>query len=281
VAATSDPERRGDVVSHAVHPVEVAADSVLLSSYWKRPGAPKGAHLNSLVATWSEPVLFDTGVRADADAWVEAVSSVVGPDDLRWIVITHEDADHVGNLELALEVFPQAIVVASWMIVERLMGSVEIDPRRMRWVVSGESLEVGDRTLVFERPPLLDSPTTRAVLEPTSGLYWGGDFGAAPSPDPWVFASDAPEDDLAASFLQAQRWGSPYLEMVDHAKYHRAIDRFESLGITTWASAHGPVYRGDEVRQMIGLLHQVPDEVAGPQPGQIALDALVASVVDR
>ncbi|MGH9133086.1 MAG: MBL fold metallo-hydrolase, partial [Ilumatobacteraceae bacterium] len=171
-----------------VRPVQITPEAHLIQSFWKAPGAPVGVHINTMVLASRQPVVFDTGVAADRQRWLDAVSSVVDPDDVRWIVLTHDDHDHVGNLEAAVEQFPNATVVASWWTTERLVGSIELDPRRMRWVDSGETLDIGDRTLVFERPPVFDSPTTRAILDPTTGLYWAGDLGAALGPDPVVHA---------------------------------------------------------------------------------------------
>jgi flavorubredoxin len=170
-------------------------------------------------------------------------------------------------------------VVASWWIAERLVGSIELDPRRMRWVGSGESLDIGDRTLFFERPPLFDSPTTRAIFDPSTGLYWGGDLGAALGPEPVVHADEMPADDLAESFVVGHRWNSPWFEMLDERAYQSAVTRVEGLGITTWAGTHGPVYEGDRVRTAVALLRTVTAGAAVPQPGQDALDAIVESML--
>ena len=141
-----------------IRPVQITAEAHLIQSFWKQHGAPVGVHINTMVLASREPVVFDTGVSADRDGWLGAVSSVVDPDDVRWIVLSHDDHDHTGNLEAALEHFPNAIVVASWWMTERLTGSIELDPRRMHWVVSGDTLDIGDRTLVFQRPRSSTAP---------------------------------------------------------------------------------------------------------------------------
>jgi flavorubredoxin len=262
-----------------IRPVQISPDAHLIQSFWKQPGAPVGVHINSMVLASRQPVVFDTGVPADRQGWLDAVTSVVEPDDVAWIVLTHDDHDHVGNLATAVEQFPNATVVASWWITERLTGAVELDPRRMRWVVSGETLDIGDRTLVFERPPLFDSPTTRAVFDPSTGLYWGGDLGAAPGADPIVHADEASADEVAGSFVVAQRWNSPWFEMLDDRAYQAAVSRLDDLGITTWANTHGPVYQGDHITRAIDLLRSVTAAPAVPQPGQADLDAIVASML--
>lgn len=262
-----------------IHPVQITPEAHLIQSFWKAPGAPVGVHINSMVLAGRQPVVFDTGVTADRDGWLAAVTAVVDPEDVRWIVLSHDDPDHTGNLAAAVEQFPNATVVASWWMTERLVGTIELDPRRMRWVVSGDSLDIGDRTLVFQRPPIFDSPTTRAVFDPSTGLFWAGDLGAALGPDPVVHADEMPADELAASFVVAHNWISPWVSMVDDAKYQREVDRIVDLGITTWVQTHGPVYEGAHIDRAIDLLRTVPAADVAPQPGQADLDAIIASML--
>lgn len=262
-----------------IRPVQVTPEAHLIQSFWKHQSAPVGVQMNSMVLASREPVVFDTGVAADRNGWLAAVSSVVEPDDVRWIVLSHDDPDHTGNLATAVEHFPNATVVASWWMTERLVGTIELDPRRLRWVVSGDSLDIGDRTLLFERPPIFDNPTTRAVFDPSTGLFWAGDLGAALGPHPVVHAEEMPDDELAVSFVTAHRWASPWVAMVDDGKYQGEVSRIADLGIKTWVQTHGPVYEGAHIDLAIELLRAVPGSDPVPQPGQVDLDAIVASML--
>ena len=118
-----------------------------------------------------------------------------------------------------------------------------------------------------------------AVFDPSSGLFWAGDLGAALGPDPVVHAEEMPADELAASFVVAHGLISPWIAMVDDTKYQLAVNRIADLGITTWAQTHGPVYEGDYINQAIGLLRTVPTADEPQQPGQAELDAIVASTL--
>lgn len=262
-----------------ITPIQLTPEAHLISSFWKHPDAPVGVAMNTMVLTSSEPVVFDTGVAADRDGWLAAVSSVVEPDDIRWIVLSHDDHDHTGNLVAALDAFPNATAVTNWWLAERLVGTIELDPRRQRWVAHGGTLDIGDRTLVFERPPIFDSPTTRAVFDPTTGVYWGGDIGGAVAPERILFAHDADPAEHAASFIAGHQLLSPWTELVDPPRYQASVDRLASFGIRTWASTHGPVYRGPFVHHALDLLRRVPDAPAPETPGQADLDAIVASML--
>jgi flavorubredoxin len=262
-----------------IRPVQITPEAHVIESFWKAPGAPVGVHINTMVLASREPVVFDTGVAADLDGWLAAVSSVVDPADVRWIVLSHDDQDHVGNLAAAVARFPNATVVASWWMAERLTGSVALDPRRQRWLVSGDTLDIGDRTLAFQRPPIYDSPTTRTVLDTRTGLLWGGDLGGAPTPEPATFADEVATEQLEASFLAAHGWLSPWASSVQNIRYQREVTLLADAGITTWANTHGPVYTGAHVERAIDLLRRVPTSEPVAQPGQAALDEIVASML--
>jgi len=160
-------------------PVVIADDTWLIPTLAADPaGGYVGAH--SAVIRGAEPVVIDTSVLFGRDQWLANVFSIVEPEDVRWIFLSHDDHDHIGNLDAALDLCPNATLVANYAMVGRLFGDVELTLERMRWVNVGEALDVGDRELVVVRPPMFDSPATRGLFDPTTGVFWATDsFGAA------------------------------------------------------------------------------------------------------
>ena len=110
-------------------------------------------------------------------------------------------------------------------MVERHTNCFDFPLDRCRWIMDGESLDVGDRTLQAMRPPVFDSPTTRGLFDPTTGVYWAVDTFATPLPDPKMGIAD-----LDAEFwdfgmaLFALGAVSPWLSMLDPDKYGRYVD---------------------------------------------------------
>jgi len=51
-----------------------------------------------MVITGREPVIVDTGTSSNGTQWLDDVFGIVDPADVRWIVLSHDDADHAGNL---------------------------------------------------------------------------------------------------------------------------------------------------------------------------------------
>ena len=72
-----------------------------------------------MVITGAEPVIVDTGNELSRDEWMEAAFSIVDPADVRWIFLSHDDHDHIGNLTAVLDACPKATLVTNWFTVER------------------------------------------------------------------------------------------------------------------------------------------------------------------
>ena len=232
--------------------------------------------MNSMVITGSEPVIVDTGNELSRDQWLEAAFSLVDPADVRWVFLSHDDHDHVGNLFPVLDPCPQATLVTNWFTVERLQRALALPRRRMRWVTPGETFDVGDRSLVAHVPPLWDSPTTRGLFDPKTGVYWAVDTFACLLPGHLSEMDDAPEDLWRESLLYTASVLAPWHKLLDPAKFERHVDGVAALGMTTVASAHAAVLRGERLQEAFRLVRQVASMDPVPLPGQADLDAILA-----
>ncbi len=145
-----------------VSPTRIAADTFVIHQVQPALGQPLFVYLNSMVIRGREPVIVDTGTPANRDQWLKDVFSLVEPNDVRWVFLSHDDVDHSGNLDEVMTACPNAQLVCSWAMVERHTNCFDFPLERCRWVMHEESFDVGDRTLHAVRPPIYDSPTTRA-----------------------------------------------------------------------------------------------------------------------
>lgn len=262
-------------------PLEVARDTFVIRSAQPALGAPMSVSLNSLVIRAAEPVIVDTGPPSNREAWLDDVFALVDPADVRWIFISHDDIDHVGNLAEAMERCPNATVVMSWAATERTACEIAIPIDRLRWVDDGGSLDVGDRVLRAVRPPVYDSPTTRGLFDPTTGVYWASDAFATPMPaEPVDRVEDLPlpmwHDGMAMFHHHAL---APWLSLVDEQRYAHAVERLRSLDPAVIVGAHTPVISGPAVTTAMGMLARLPETVPPPHPDQAMLDAALAGAV--
>jgi flavorubredoxin len=252
----------------------IAADTWLIPNL--APAGP-GLYLpvNSMVICGREPVIVDTGAPVHREQWLDKAFSVVEPEDVRWIFLSHDDGDHTGALFDVLERCPKARLVTNWFAVERLaIEKPGLPLSRMRWIEPGGSLDVGDRVLQLFRPPIFDGPTTRGLFDPKSGAMWIVDSFACLTPG--SLDADELTPETLAMMPALNSAVSPWHAWLDRAAYGRHVDAVEAFGATTVASAHGPVLRGERLDDAFDRLRGLAGAPIIPTPGQDLLDALIA-----
>jgi flavorubredoxin len=265
-------------VAH-IAPLEIAPETFVIHDSYCPPGAPAAVHMNAMLIRGAEPVVVDTGTPLNRARYLDDLFSLVDPDDVRWVFISHDDVDHYGNLHEVMAACPNATLVASWFLCDRVaVDRLDVPPFRWRWLNDGETLDVGDRALAAIRPPLYDSPTTRGLFDPTTGVYWASDCYATPVPSPTAFVDELDPDAWAAGFDMFQTWNSPWVSMVDAGRFAAACSAIERLGITTIATCHSPTIGASQVDRAFELLRSVPTATVLPQPDQFVLDQIVAGI---
>lgn len=260
-------------------PTEVAPETFLIHDHQGEGEAPVSVALNSLVIRATEPVVIDTGMADNREQYLADVFSLVEPDDIRWVFISHDDVDHTGNLNALMAAAPNATAVLDWFMTERMGRSLEVPPTRQRWLRDGDGLDVGDRVLRAVRPPVFDSPTTRGVYDPTTGFYWASDSFATPMPEPVRDVAELDQSVWADGINTFDRYVSPWLELVDDGRFQATVDRIAALAPTAMAGCHTPVIAGRKyVDAAIAATRRSPTAVIEPQPDQSVLEQIQAVV---
>lgn len=261
----------------ATQPHLIAPDTFLIPNL-----APAGDGLylpvNSMVIRGREPVIVDTGAPLHRAPWLEKVFSVVEPEDVRWIFLSHDDGDHTGSLLDVLERCPNATLVTNFFSVERLaLEKPALPLQRMRWLEPGDRLDVGDRVLRLFRPPIFDGPTTRGLFDPKTAAMWIVDSFACLTPG--SLDADDLSDTQLAQMSAMNSAVSPWHAWLDRAAYGRHVDSVEACAARTVASAHGPVLRGRRLDDAFDRLRGLAGTAIIPLPGQELLDQLIATTL--
>ena len=262
-----------------IEPLSVADETFVIRYVQEALGQPLFIYLNSLVIRSKEPVIVDTGAPANRRQWLEDVFSLVEPEDVRWVFLSHDDVDHSGNLDQVMEACPNATLVTTWAMVERHTNCFNFPLERCRWVDQGESFDVGDRTLTAMQPPVYDSPTTRGLYDSKTKLYWGVDSFATP-------LTSAPMDHISELDREVWEMGtalfahgavSRWLSMVDLDKWGAHVDTVQNLDIEKLVCCHTPVIDGPYIDQAFDLVRALPTIPPPPLPDQSVLDQVVAA----
>lgn len=254
-------------------PYRVADDTFVIPLYVPIPGHGI-AYISAMVIRGTEPVLIETGSAVHRQEYLEAAFSIVQPEDVRWIFLSHDDRDHSGNLMQVLDLCPNATLVTTFIAVGR-MTEYDIPLNRMRWINDGDSWCAGDRTLQAIAPPLFDGPGTRGLWDATSGMYYSADCFGALVPAECEEIGDIPLDIWELGFAFFNRVNFPWCHLADVAKLERVAEHVHRLNPSAIVTAHGPYARGrssEFLQRIIKLAKMGPIEM----PAQGDLEVMLA-----
>jgi flavorubredoxin len=234
--------------------------------------------VNAFVIKATEPVLVDTGMGIESEEFMKALSSIIDPQELRWVWLTHDDADHTGNIQKVLEAAPNARLAANSLAVLRMSTAWPVPMHRVYWLNSGDSISVGDRKLTAVRPPLFDNPTTIGIYDNKSEAFFSADCFGAIIPSPSQNVDDVTEGDLAQGMISWASTDNPWVHMVDPSKFSQALDRIRQIAPKMIFSGHLPPAQG-KTEQFLELLATVPTSPPSVAPNQTALEQILPQMM--
>jgi flavorubredoxin len=260
-------------------PVRISPETFLIPNL--APAEPGTyVQVNSLLIRGEEPIIVDTGAPIHREHWREQVFSLVEPEDVRWVFLSHDDGDHTGSLYDVLDMCPQATLVTSFFAWERLaLERPAVPVNRMIWREPTEAFVAGDRRLRLVIPPIFDGPTTRALYDERTGVLWAVDSFAALTTGAVHEVDEVPKDLYRESFQLFNSLVSPWHQWLDPLAYNRHVDTVESLRPEVVASAHGHILRGGDIHDAFDSVRALAGQPRIAPPGQSLLDELLASAI--
>jgi flavorubredoxin len=254
-------------------PYQAVPDIEVLPAHFPIPGAGF-LPVNAFVIKATEPVLVDTGMGIDNEEFMRALRSVIDPRDLRWVWLTHDDADHTGSIREVLDAAPQARLVANSLAVLRMSTAWPVSMERVYWINAGESIPVGDRKLTAVRPPLFDNPTTVGIYDDKSAAFFSADCFGAIVPDQVKNLEDVNEEELAQGMISWASVDSPWLYMAEPNLFGQALDKVRQIGPKIILSAHLAPALG-RMEYFLEWLARVPTSPPFVTPNQEALEQML------
>jgi flavorubredoxin len=254
-------------------PQAVAPDTYLLGGYLPVPGYGV-LPVNAFLIRGAQPTLIDTGVAALRQDFMQGLRSTVDPQDIRWIWLTHVDADHVGSLAAVLAEAPRARVITSYIGMAKLaLQGFPVD--RVYLVNPGQRVNVGDRELAAIKPPTFDAPETAALFDAKTGTLFSSDCFGALMQEAAPSANEMSPEALREGAITWATIDAPWLEMLDPRKHDAALDEVRRIAPGTILSAHLPPARGI-VETLLGHIAAARGAPRFVGPDQAALERMMS-----
>ena len=233
--------------------------------------------INAFLILAKEPVLVDTGIRVDSEEFLATLKSLIDPEELRWLWLTHDDLDHTGSIEEVLSLAPEARLATHALSALRMTTAWNVPMNRVYALSPGDTIDAGDRKLTALRPPLFDNPMSTGIYDDRNRCFFSVDsFGAVLSRAFVEDVTDLTQQELQAGMILWETVDSPWAHNLDLEKFGSALQAVRSLDPATILSSHLPPARGVTER-FLKVLASVPDADPFVAPNQIAFKEMLAA----
>jgi flavorubredoxin len=208
-------------------------------------GGPGAFSFNQYLIVDDEPLLFHTGPRKMFPLVREAVASILPVERLRYIALSHVEADECGSLNEWLAVAPHSSPLCG--TVAALVSISDLADRPPRALADGETLSLGKHLVRwFDTPHLPHAWECGFLMEESSRTLLCGDLftqGGAGLPA-------ITEADILGPSEAFRR----EMDYFSHTKNARAmLERLASSEPTTLACMHGSAWHGDGAKLLRAL----------------------------
>ncbi len=238
--------------------------------------------VNAFVVGRKDALVVDSGLSTPGTGFLDALASVVDPQDVGWVWLTHPDRDHTGGLWELLDAAPHARLVTTFLGVGILSCEYEVPMHRVHLLNPGQELAAAGRTFRGIRPPLYDSPATVGLVDESTGALFSSDCFGAPLEDAEVSARDDVRGVSEEELRERQRlWISvdaPWAQVADPVAFGATVDAMRRLAPTTVLSSHLPPLRdAASIARAFDVASSAPGTMPFVGPDQQALEALLAT----
>lgn len=219
------------VISEAVKYVGV--DDHDIDLFESQYVVPNGVSYNSYVILDEKIAVMDTVDKRKTDEWFANLKEVLGDRQPDYLIVSHLEPDHAGNIKKFMDTYPTAKMVGNAKIFNMLpqFFDIDLEDRKVE-VKEGEELSLGEHTLVFVMAPMVHWPEVMVEYEKKEKILFSADgfgkFGALDADEDWA--------------CEARRY---YFNIVGKygAQVQALLKKAATLDIQTICPLHGPILK--------------------------------------
>lgn len=196
-----------------------------------------GITYNAYLIMDEKITLIDTCKATFSNELVQRISQVVDPSKIDVVVTNHVEMDHSGSLPVIHKIAPNAQIYASagaGVNEVKAHFGIEATP-----VKSGDTLNIGERTLTFVTTPMVHWPDNMVTYSDVDQILFSNDAFGQHYATTKRFDD---ENDLCEIMKQAKKYYAnivwPY-----GMQAHKALEAVKGLELKMIAPSHGCIWR--------------------------------------
>ena len=152
---------------------------------------PNGVSYNSYVILDEKIAVMDGVDERAEEVWFQNLEKVLDGKMPDYLVVSHMEPDHAGNIQKFMEKYPQTQLVVNAKALSMLPQFFTLDMSARSVVVKeGDELSLGNHVLTFVMAPMVHWPEVMVSYEKTEKILFSADafgkFGALDAEEDWA-----------------------------------------------------------------------------------------------
>lgn len=212
--------------------IYIGVDDKEIDLFESQYDVPNGVSYNSYLILDEKIAVMDTADMRVSDKWFENLEKALNGAVPDYLIVSHLEPDHAGNIKKASDKYPDMKIVANSKSAAMLPQFFEISSERLLIVNEGEELSLGNHTLQFFMAPMVHWPEVMVEYEKSEKILFSADgfgkFGALDTDEDWA--------------CEARRY---YFNIVGKygAQVQALLKKASGLEIQTICPLHGPILK--------------------------------------
>lgn len=211
----------------------VGVDDTTIDLFESQYLVPNGVSYNSYVILDEKTAIMDTVDKRGTEGWLQNLAAVLGDRKPDYLVVSHMEPDHAGNIQRLMEQYPDMQVVSTAKAIAMMPQFFTNDfTGKTIAVKEGDTLELGTHTLHFVMAPMVHWPEVMVSYESSEKVLFSADgfgtFGALAKDEEWI--------------AEARRY---FINIVGKygAQVQALLKKAATLDIAMICPLHGPVLK--------------------------------------
>ena len=213
----------------------IGADDKTLDLFESQYVIPNGVSYNSYLILDEKVAVMDTVDARATDTWMDNLSNALNGRTVDYLVISHLEPDHSGNIQKLAEMYPDMKLIGNAKTFAFMPQFFDLDlTGRTITVKEGDSICLGSHTLNFFMAPMVHWPEVMVTYESSEKVLFSADgfgkFGALDAEEGWT--------------CEARRY---YFNIVGKygAQVQALLKKAAALDIQMICPLHGPILKED------------------------------------
>ncbi|HEM55993.1 MAG TPA: FprA family A-type flavoprotein [Thermodesulfobium narugense] len=203
---------------------------------------PQGSKYNSFLLLDEKIAIIDSVKECYGKEAICKIKEIIKERDVDYLVSLHTEPDHAGSIIEYFKEFKNIKLVCLEKNYEFIKNFLpDLDDSKILVLKSGESLSLGEKTLILKSLPMTHWPDTTSVYVPEKGWLFTSDFFGS-----LISISRPFYDQLQSDIYPFIRDYFAFLMRPFESLTKKALDYYKSLNPTMILPAHGPFYRKPE-----------------------------------